>query len=53
MSTDEKIMNKLSEISERNGYWSIKKVWNAVGRWITADEYKEITGTDYPEVRPE
>ena len=37
----------------KNGYWSIKKVWDAVGRWITAEEYKEITGTDYPDVRPE
>lgn len=33
--------------------WNIKKVWDAVGRWITADEYKEITGADYPETRPE
>lgn len=27
--------------------WSITKVKNAVGRWITADEFKEITGIDY------
>lgn len=35
-----------------NKLWSIKRVWNAVGRWITAEEYKEITGTDYPDVMP-
>ena len=33
--------------------WRIQWVWDAVGRWIAADEYKEITGTDYPEARPE
>lgn len=27
--------------------WNKKMVWNAVGRWITAEEYKEITGEDY------
>lgn len=30
-----------------DGYWSIGMVRNAVGRWITAEEYKEITGQDY------
>lgn len=29
------------------GYWNKKMVYNAVGRWITADEYKEITGEEY------
>lgn len=30
------------------GYWSVHKVYDAVGKaWITADEYKEITGFDY------
>ena len=29
------------------GYWSIGMVRNAVGRWINAEEYKEITGQDY------
>lgn len=29
------------------GLWNEKRVWNAVGRWITEEEYKEITGTDY------
>ncbi len=30
-----------------NGLWGNRKVYNAVGRWITAEEYKEITGEDY------
>jgi hypothetical protein len=30
-----------------NKLWSKKRVWDAVGRWITAEEYKEITGEDY------
>lgn len=29
------------------GIWSEKMVWNAVGKWITLEEYKEITGEDY------
>lgn len=29
------------------GIWSEKMVWNAVGKWITPEEYKEITGADY------
>ena len=29
------------------GIWSEKMAWNAVGKWITPDEYKEITGKDY------
>ena len=24
-----------------------KMTWNAVGKWITPEEYKEITGEDY------
>lgn len=27
--------------------WTIKQVHNAVGKWITAEEYREITGRDY------
>lgn len=30
------------------GYWKISRVWNAVGKWITEDEYYEITGIHYP-----
>ena len=29
------------------GLWSLDMVKNAVGRWITETEYKEITGEDY------
>lgn len=28
------------------GLWNIAMVQNAVGRWITAEEYKEIIGED-------
>ena len=27
--------------------WDINKVKNAVGKWITSDEYEEITGEPY------
>lgn len=31
-----------------NGIWAINRVYEAVGHgWITAEEYKEITGFDY------
>ena len=29
------------------GLWSIGMVRNAVGRWITVEEYQEITGQNY------
>ena len=29
--------------------WSLTRVQNAVGKWITAEEYEEITGLEYPE----
>lgn len=31
----------------KSGLWSEKMVYNAVGKWITADEYEEITGQPY------
>lgn len=31
------------------GLWSKAKVHNAVGRWITAEEYQTITGKPYEE----
>ena len=31
----------------KNGLWTKDRVRNAVGKWITAEEYKEITGEDY------
>ena len=30
-----------------NGLWSKAKVHNAVGKWITAEEYEEITGEPF------
>ena len=27
--------------------WDKEKVYNAVGKWITAEEYQEITGEEY------
>lgn len=34
-------------INGKKPFWSKTNVRNAVGRWITAEEYKEITGEDY------
>lgn len=34
-------------INGKRPFWSKANVRNAVGRWITAEEYKEITGEDY------
>lgn len=34
------------------GLWSKERVYNAVGRWITADEYEEITGEVYDGTTP-
>lgn len=31
-----------------NGYWDIVKVFNVVGKALTEEEYKEITGFEYP-----
>lgn len=31
------------------GLWSITKVHNVVGTWITEEEYKLIMGQDYEE----
>lgn len=31
------------------GLWDLTKVHNAVGKWITEAEYKEITGDEYTE----
>ena len=29
------------------GRWTIERVRNAVGKWITAEEFVEITGESY------
>ena len=31
------------------GFWSKVRVQNAVGKWITEEEYREITGEEYTE----
>ena len=39
--------NKVKEYYDK-GYWDVRKVYDAVTHgWITADEYKIITGYDY------
>lgn len=30
-----------------NRLWTKEQVWNAVGKWITGEEYEEITGEKY------
>ena len=30
-----------------SGRWTLAMVRNAVGKWITEEEFKEITGKDY------
>ena len=30
----------------KKGLWSKARVQNAVGKWITSDEYREITGEE-------
>lgn len=38
--------NKVKDYYER-GLWSSERVYNAVGKWITAEEYTTITGQTY------
>lgn len=37
---------KVKNYYER-GLWCLEWVYKAVGRWITEEECKEITGSDY------
>lgn len=30
-----------------DGVWNKTRVYNAVNKWITADEFQEITGDEY------
>ena len=46
--THSKNYEKVKGYYERN-LWNINKVFNAVGKWITEDEYKEITDFTYPD----
>lgn len=41
-----KNFNKVKQYYDRN-LWNIERVAAAVGKWITADEYEEITGKEY------
>lgn len=43
-------MNKYEMVKKyyEKGLWDINRVYNVVGRAITVDEYKEITGFIYP-----
>jgi hypothetical protein len=40
--------HKVKDYYER-GLWSSERVYNAVGRWITAEEYEMITKEVYHE----
>lgn len=44
--------NKVKEYYDK-GYWDIRKVHDAVHKWITAEEYKMITGYDYDDGKEE
>ena len=46
MKGHSKKFDKVKEFYD-NGIWNISRVHNAVGKWITEEEYKEITGQDY------
>ena len=35
------------EFYYKRGFWNLEQVKNAVNRWITPEEYKQITGEDY------
>lgn len=43
-----KNFQKVKDYYDR-GLWSIDRVYNAVGKWITEAEYYEITGLTYPD----
>lgn len=33
------------------GLWNLQRVWNVVGKALTEEEYKEITGFEYPNMK--
>lgn len=41
-----KNFNKVKQYYDRK-LWNLVKVTAAVGKWITAEEYEEITGMNY------
>lgn len=46
MSEHSKNFNKVKKYYD-DGFWSKAKVRAVVGKWITAEEYEEITGEPY------
>lgn len=46
MTEHSKNFEKVKEYYD-SGLWSIERVRNAVGKWITEEEFKEITGEDF------
>ena len=42
-------MDKFARVKDyyNRGVWTIDMVRNSFGRWITAEQFKEITGEDY------
>jgi hypothetical protein len=46
-------MSKFEKVKEfyNTKLWPLNWVENAVGKWITADEYKEITGQEYEQIK--
>lgn len=46
MSEHSKNFNKVKKYHD-DGLWSKAKVRAVVGKWITAEEYEEITGEPY------
>lgn len=44
--THSKNFNKVKKYYDE-GRWTIEMVYNAVGRWITAEEFEEITGKPF------
>lgn len=46
-----KVKNYYNSYYNGRRMWTQKMVYNAVGKWITADEYKDITGEEYKETK--
>jgi hypothetical protein len=47
--------NKVSRVSYyyHTEVWNKPMVWDAVTKWITAEDYEEITGEEFPPYRPD
>lgn len=45
----EKVKNYYENfLKKESPMWSLEMTWTAVGKWITEEEYKEITGFTFP-----